>query len=200
VSLPERLGESVAQMDLWPLRRAMLVLWRKARLCESALTSAPILRASRAAACPGLSFIPAGVRMQPSNGLPPPSPPTEKATAREDQAGTTRQQDYDAQKQKRADCGRPASRHRTHIVPKRAHLATRTPVLFNRVHFPSDTVRRARGTGAEFFRTRAPRNCGRCDLRLMSTRPNHSRRQLLANAAIAVSRVGAYPWFGARSR
>jgi hypothetical protein len=87
VSLPERLGESVAQMDLWPLRRAMLVLWRKARLCESALTSAPILRASRAAACPGLSFIPAGVRMQPSNGLPPPSPPTEKATAREDQAG-----------------------------------------------------------------------------------------------------------------
>jgi len=35
---------------------------------------------------------------------------------------------------------------------------------------------------------------------LMSTRPNHSRRQLLANAAMAPSRVAVYPWFGARSR
>ena len=35
---------------------------------------------------------------------------------------------------------------------------------------------------------------------LMSTRPNHSRRQLLANAAMAASRVAVYPWFGARSR
>src|SRR5262249_34860083 len=39
-------AERVAQMDLWPQRRAMLVLRRKARLCENTLMAAIISRSS----------------------------------------------------------------------------------------------------------------------------------------------------------